>query len=94
MKKWAGFLVFACFLFQGASFVWAVQRDTPEYEKMKEYKKWKRDNKGKPELQDQGPNFWQREASRSGLAGTAAMFGSALTNAIPLDKPNSRKQTN
>ncbi|MGH7197357.1 MAG: hypothetical protein ACREH5_01275 [Candidatus Omnitrophota bacterium] len=75
--------------------VFAVQRGTPEYEKMKEYKRLQREKKNNPSAQPQGEaeGFWAREAKRSGFAGTAAMFGNALTGAVPLDKPNSRKET-
>ncbi len=70
--------------------VLAAERGTPEYEKMKEYKKAQRENKGsKPASTEKG--FWQKEAERSGFAGTGAMFGNAISSVIPLDKPNSRK---
>lgn len=72
----------------------AAERGTAEYERLRELKKIQREKKaaakasGTPEEK----NFWQREAERSGFAGTAAMFGNAISGAIPLDKPNSRKE--
>jgi hypothetical protein len=60
---------------------------------MKEYKRLEREKRNNPSANPQGEadGFWAREARRSGFAGTAAMFGNAITGAIPLDKPNSRK---
>ncbi len=91
MKKYTWAILFVVFLTQlcltAAS---AAERGTPEYEKMKEYKKAQRENKSsKPASSEKG--FWQREAERSGFAGTGAMFGNAISSVIPLDKPNSLK---
>jgi hypothetical protein len=36
--------------------------------------------------------FWQREAERSGFAGTGAMISNGISGAIPLAKPNSGKK--
>lgn len=92
MKRSLVFSVMVLFIFQGAT-AFAVQRGTPEYEKMKEYKRLQREKRNNPSANPQGEaeGFWAREAKRSGFAGTAAMFGNAVTGAIPLDKPNSRK---
>jgi hypothetical protein len=90
------FALLAAFIVSGSvSPAFAVQRGTPEYEKMKEYKRTQREKRNNPSADPKGEakGFWAREAERSGFAGTAAMFGNAITGAIPLDKPNSRKET-
>ena len=51
----------------------------------------KREKKKDPQPQGEAKGFWRKEAERSGFAGTAAMFGNALGNAVPFEKPNSRK---
>ncbi len=89
MKKWMSAAISIVFLLGGAGMALAAQRGTPEYEKLKEYKKAQREKEAQPSANAKG--FWQKEAERSGFAGTAAMFGNALGSAIPLDKPNSRK---
>lgn len=85
MKKIFTIVFGVLFAFQLSAL--AAERGTAEYEKMKEYKKAQREKK--PSSQEKG--FWQKEAERSGFAGTAAMFGNAVSGAVPLDKPNSRK---
>ncbi len=90
MNKKLSMLWVGLFLVQGLTVSHAAERGTPEYEKMKEYKKSQREKKASPAA-SQEKSFWQKEAERSGLAGTAAMFGNAVAGAIPLDKPNSRK---
>ena len=90
MKKVAGVFIGILFLCQGISLSLAAQPGTPEYEKLKEYKKAQREKKTVPgAVKEKG--FWQKEADRSGFAGTAAMVTHAVTDVIPLDKPNSRK---
>ncbi len=91
-KSVAGVLIFS-FAILTAQVSWAAERGTEEYRKMVEYKKAQREKKAAAKAQGlpQEKNFWQREAERSGFAGTAAMFGNAIGSAIPLDKPNSRK---
>jgi hypothetical protein len=74
----------------------AAQRGTPEYQKLVEYKRMKRQEKEKRAQGVMPPaekTFWQKEAERSGFAGTGRMFAGALGNAIPLDKPNSGKKS-
>jgi hypothetical protein len=73
-----------------STFAIAAQPGTSEYEKLKEYKKTQREKRNNPAAAGE-KGFWQKEAERSGFAGTAAMFGNAVTGVIPLDKPNSRK---
>ena len=92
MKRWFGMAVLLVLLFQGMSAV-AATPGTPEYEKLKEYKKAERERKANASPESQEKGFWQKEAERSGFAGTAAMFGNAVTGVIPLDKPNSRKES-
>ena len=95
MKKvWSGFIVLVI-LFQGVS-VWAAERGTPEYERLVEYKRQQREKrlerKNNPELAKQeGKSFWQKEAERSGFAGTGAMFGNLVKKAVPFRDPNSSK---
>ena len=92
MKKITMFFLTVLFLFNGLGFAAAAQPGTPEYEKLKEYKKAQREQKNAPAASTAGEKgFWQKEAERSGFAGTAAMFGNAVSTVVPLDKPNSRK---
>ena len=90
MKKMLGFFL-ALVLSTGTAY--AVQSGTPEYDKLKAYKKAQREKRdaerANPAHKEKG--FWAREAERSGFAGTGAMFTNAVFGAIPLDKPNSRK---
>ena len=68
MKKVVSMLVFALFVSQG--FVFAAEKGTPEYEKMKEYKKAQREARAKVASEpagNNGPTFWDREGERSGL---------------------------
>ena len=82
-------LVLSSFLLCGALAVAeAAQRGTPEYEKMKEYKKAQHDKKASGTAEK---GFWEREGERSGLSGTAAMLGNAVSSVTPFEKPNSRK---
>ena len=90
MKRQFSTAVLFVLLFQGIYPVFAATPGTPEYEKLKEYKKSQRERKANPSPNAKG--FWRREAERSGFAGTAAMFGNAVTGVIPLEKPNSRKE--
>lgn len=90
MKRGLSVVALFVFLFQAAPAAIAATRGTPEYEKLKEYKKAQREKKPNPSPNAKG--FWQKEAERSGFAGTAAMFGNAIAAAVPLDKPNSRKE--
>ena len=75
----------------------AAQRGTPEYDQLVEIKKAqraereKRRTEEKTNPQAKPKNFWQREAERSGFAGTGAMFSNAVFNSIPLERPNTRK---
>ena len=90
MKKLIAILMLLA-LTEGSAF--AAQRGTPEYEKLKEMKKANRELKmrTKAEPSAKAKGFWEREAERSGFAGTGAMFSNALSHALPLDAPNSRK---
>ena len=95
MKKIVGVVSLMLFVAQGLALA-SAQPGTPEYEKLKEYKRAQREKKSVQEkAQASGApaekSFWQKEAERSGLAGTAAMFGNAVSGVVPLDKPNSRK---
>ena len=90
MKKITMVFLTALFLSNFFSFAMAAQPGTPEYEKLKEYKKAQREKQKNPAASGE-KGFWQKEAERSGFAGTAAMFGNAVSGVIPLDKPNSRK---
>lgn len=67
----------------------AAQPGTPEYTKLVELKKAQRAareaEKANPGQKAKG--FWQKEAERSGFAGTGAMFTNAIGGAIPLQKP-------
>ncbi len=91
MKRGLSVVVLFVFLFQGVYTAIAATRGTPEYEKLKEYKKAQKEKKSSSSPGPKG--FWQKEAERSGFAGTAAMFGNAAAAAVPLDKPNSRKDS-
>lgn len=91
MKKIVALFAFILLL-QGAAV--AAERGTPEYEKLKEYKKAQRAQrereKADPSIKK--PGFWAREGSRSGLTGTKNMFGSMIGSVIPGDKPGSRTE--
>ena len=89
MKRWISVLVFSVFLFHGIQAM-AMEPGTPEYEKMKEYKKAQREKKNAPAAPAE-KGFWQKEAERSGFAGTFAAASNTVSGLIPLDKPNSRK---
>jgi hypothetical protein len=91
MKKLAAILMLVM-LADGYAF--AAQRGTPEYEQLKVLKQKQREEKKvhKAEPSPKTKGFWQREAERSGFAGTGAMFSNAISNAIPLDKMNSKKE--
>ena len=82
--------VLVCLIFSAHAF--AAERGTEEYKKLAEYKKARREQKVDPSAPPKEKSFFQREAERSGLAGTAAMFGNAAAKIVPLDKPNSRKK--
>ncbi len=78
----------------GQGVLMAAERGTPEYEKIKEYKK---SQKAKKEAEKLNPpskekGFWQKEAERSGFAGTGAMFSNSVGRVLPFDAPNSRKK--
>ena len=90
MNKVRMVFVAAVLLLNMSGLALSAQPGTPEYEKLKEYKKVQREKKKNPAPAGE-KGFWQKEAERSGFAGTAAMFSNAVTGVIPLDKPNSRK---
>ena len=96
MKKWAAVVVMFVFAQIPAM---AAEKGTPGYEAMKAYKvkqRAEREQRKAEEKTGQAPKekgFWQREAERSGFAGTGAMFTHALSSAVPLDKPNSKKSS-
>ena len=84
----------ALFLFIAlASPAFAAQRGTKEYEELKAYKKAQKEKKeqAKANTASHEKGFWQKEAERSGLAGTGAMIANSTTCLMPLDKPNSGK---
>ena len=91
MKKVAAILVVGL-LAQGTAF--AAARGTAEYEQLKAYKKMKREQKanGPIEAAPKEKGFWQREAERSGFAGTGAMLTNTVTSVLPFDKLNSGKE--
>lgn len=88
MKRVLSVLTIGLFCLQAGAF--AAERGSEEYQRLVEYKRKQREERSRP-ASAREKNFWQREAERSGFAGTAAMFGNAISDAIPLDKPNSRK---
>jgi len=90
MRKKTVVFIFALFLFQSLGAAWAAQRGTEEYKKLAEYKKAQHEKKASGTMEK---NFWQKEAERSGLAGTVAAVGTLTTSVIPLEKPNSGKKS-
>ena len=93
MKK-IGVIVFAAFILIGTSApVFAATQGTRESNRLKELKKVQREKKAQaaanPATKEKG--FWQKEAERSGFAGTGAMLGNAVSGVMPLEKPNSCK---
>ena len=87
MKRIIGLWV-GLFLLQGATLAYASQPGTPEYEKMKEYKKSQREKKAAGPVEK---NFFQKEAERSGLAGSVMAVGHIAGSVVPLEKPNANK---
>ena len=87
-------IVFALLMGLVAAPTMAAQKGTAEYQALKEYKNKQRElrKQEKTSPAEKGKGFWQREAERSGFAGTAAMISNGIGNAIPLDKPNSEKK--
>ena len=78
MRKWMVFLLLVAF----ASPAFAAQRGTPEYEQLKAMKKKEREAKAQKSTSDTSSNastFWQREAERSGFAGTGKALGSSIS---------------
>jgi hypothetical protein len=69
----------------------AAQRGTPEYEKLKAYKQKQLQEKEacKADPSKKAKGFWEKEAERSGLAGTGAMLSNAVSNAVPSGKSKS-----
>ena len=92
MKKLTA-VVISLLLAQGIAL--AAERGTPEYEKLKEYKKTQKAQKEaeKANPQPKAKGFWAREAERSGFAGTGAMFSNGIARVVPLDKPKAWKET-
>lgn len=101
MKRSILFLMAALMAFDLSVAQAGPQRGTPEYEKLAAYKKAQfAERQAEKEAEAKGtpstakkPGFWQKEAERSGFAGTGAMFGNAISSVVPLDKPNSRKSS-
>ena len=101
MKKFAAGFLGLVFVSTFCTPAFAAQRGTPEYQKMIELKKVQREKRIAKQASEKeliasgaapkGPSFWQKEAERSGFAGTGAMFGHAVKSVIPLDELNSRK---
>ena len=90
MKKISGALLGILLLCQAFGVGFAAERGTPEYENLKQYKREQRELRDSPQIPKE-KGFWQREAERSGFAGTGAMFGNAIASAIPVEKPSSKK---
>ena len=90
MKKFISILVLTV---MACSPVFAAQKGTPEYDQLKVLKTKQREERAQKKANPvpKEKNFWQREAERSGLAGTSAMFTGVIAKAIPLEAPNSRK---
>ena len=71
---------------------WAATPGTPEYDRLKEFKKVQRQQR---EAAAKDPakaekSFWQKEAERSGFAGTGAMFGNAIGGVLPKGKKDAK----
>ncbi len=90
MKKLMALLVLGVFC-QGT--VFAAPRGTAEYERLKELKKAQREarERGQANAASGEKGFWAREAERSGLAGTGAMFSNTAAKINPLDSPAERR---
>ena len=88
MKKIILFLALTV-LVQSAAFA------ETDRERLIAYKKQQRElkerEKANPSPKAKG--FWAREASRSGFAGTGAMLSGAVFSVVPLDKPNSKRES-
>lgn len=83
----------------GTTASYAAQRGTAEYDQLVELKKQqraerqKRREEEKTNPQAKPKSFWQKEAERSGFAGTGAMFSNAVFNSVPVARPNSGKES-
>ena len=94
MKKVIGMLVFTVFLLQGAMIASAAERGTPEYERIKEYKKVQREKKMN-EKQTSGGNgsaFWSKELDRSGLKEVGPKVGKFVKGLNPAPFFKSQKE--
>jgi hypothetical protein len=92
MKKFAAFCLLGILT---AGTALAAEKGTPEYRRLVELKKAQRAQR-EAEKNNPAPkekSFWQKEAERSGLAGTGAMFTHAIGGAIPLEKPKAWKKS-
>ena len=85
-------VVAAVLLTATADVALAAQRGTPEYQRLVELKKAQRAEReaaqNNPEQKPMG--FWQKEAQRSGFAGTAAMLGNGVDRVIPGESAGAR----
>lgn len=91
MKKTIGLVLISLFL--GGATAIAAERGTPEYEKLKEYKKAQREKKASGVSEKTGPTFWDREAERSGLNRVNPNFSGFIKalNPIPFLKEQDKK---
>ena len=84
MKKRTGIFI-ALVVLISASSAMAAERGTPEYERLKEYKKAQREGKGTPGAASgkKAPGFWEKEGERSGLGSTGSNVGNFFRNLNP-----------
>lgn len=77
----------------------AAQRGTAEYEALKEYKRKKKAEKEAAKAAEEAnpgsgeKSFWQKEAERSGFAGTGAMFARGANAVNPLKGLDQPRET-
>jgi hypothetical protein len=99
MNKVMAVSLFVLVALGSADLALAAQRGTPEYEALKEYKRKKKAEKEAAkaaESADPGvkeKSFWEKEAERSGFAGTGAMFARGVDSVNPfkgLDQPREK----
>jgi hypothetical protein len=93
MKKTIGLFVAVLFLTTSFGVAMAAQRGTPEYEKLKEYKKAQRAKKeSAPATKSAVSEFWKKEGDRSGLSQTGSTISTFFQNLNPTPFLNEKEK--
>ena len=93
MKKVISLLVTVLFLTGSFGLALAAQRGTPEYEKLKEFKKAQRVKKETtPATASAVSEFWKKEGERSGFSQTGASISNFFQNLNPTPFLNEKEK--